>query len=396
MKSFWKLILVIIFFLVIWKPVFSASWSGSASLDYQYFLDPGSLAGQKRDYFAEILEFKYSDLGNNGHKSFSFIPFLRVDQYNTNRTHADIRELVWIWSLDNFEVMAGIERIYWGVAESQHLVDIINQSDYLENASGLEKLGQPIINLAWVQNWGILDFYLLPYFRERVFPNGSSRFQLAFPVGAAVYASPDKEWNKDWAVRWSNHIEDIDIGLSYFSGTNRNPSLILGQDSKGNTIFVPYYKMLSQLGLDFQLTIDSWLWKLELVARDTRDQSYYAFTAGFERNFYSVFSTRSDIALMLEYLYDNREWSAETPFEKDVFVGVRWVLNDVNNTSLLLGAICDAQTSARVFNFQASQLVSNGWSVTASGGAYIAIPINDLLYGYRNDNFLGLKLSRFF
>lgn len=69
---------------------------------------------------------------------------------------------------------------FWGVAEARHLVDIINQTDEVENFDREDKLGQPMINLALINNWGTLDFFLLTGFRDRTFPGREGRLR-TFP-----------------------------------------------------------------------------------------------------------------------------------------------------------------------------------------------------------------------
>ena len=48
----------------------------------------------------------------------------------------------------------GVGKVFWGVTESQHLVDIINQTDLVENIDTEDKLGQPMLETTWLQNWG--------------------------------------------------------------------------------------------------------------------------------------------------------------------------------------------------------------------------------------------------
>ncbi len=78
------------------------------------------------------------------------------------------------------ETRVGVRRVFWGVTEFQHLVDIINQSDSVEDIDNEDKLGQPMINLSLVKDWGIVDFFVLPYFRERTFAGAEGRPGLAF------------------------------------------------------------------------------------------------------------------------------------------------------------------------------------------------------------------------
>lgn len=101
------------------------------------------------------------------------------------------------------------------MTESQHLVDIINQTDGVEDPSGEEKLGELMLNFAWITKWGTLDFFVMPGFRERTFPGREGRFRTLIPMDLshAEYESSLREFNTDLAVRYAHRIGDWDIGL---------------------------------------------------------------------------------------------------------------------------------------------------------------------------------------
>ena len=73
--------------------------------------------------------------------------------------------------------MVGINSVFWRVVESNHLVDILNQTDLIEDIDGEEKLGQPMISLSTQQDWGGLSLFVLPWFRERTFPSEEGRLR---------------------------------------------------------------------------------------------------------------------------------------------------------------------------------------------------------------------------
>ena len=65
----------------------------------------------------------------------------------TNVAHGDIRELAYVHASDDWELRLGIRKEFWGVTEFQHLVDVINQTDGVEDFDGEDKLGQQMVNL---------------------------------------------------------------------------------------------------------------------------------------------------------------------------------------------------------------------------------------------------------
>ena len=58
-------------------------------------------------------------------------------QRDSARTYADVRELAWIYTRDALQLRAGIDQVFWGVAEFAHVVDVINQADVLADPFGL-------------------------------------------------------------------------------------------------------------------------------------------------------------------------------------------------------------------------------------------------------------------
>jgi hypothetical protein len=287
-----------------------------------------------------------------------FKPFARIDSADPERTHADIREFSWLTYGDDWELTAGISKVYWGVTESQHLVDIVNQTDYVEAPDGEDKLGQPMVKLSLIRDWGTVDGFVLPGFRERTFPGEDGRFRpgLEIDVDNAQYEAGEEDAHVDYALRWSHTIEDYDVGLSWFNGTSRDPLLFI--DPRAPTELTPYYAQINQLGADVQATIDSWLWKFEAIYRSFNDsviddfdqlgqpiEDYTAATGGFEYTYYSPFETNWDIGVLTEYQYDSREDKRLVIGQNDVFMGSRIAFNDAESSEVLIGFIQDLDSS---------------------------------------------------
>ncbi|MBL1275418.1 MAG: hypothetical protein COB30_004975 [Ectothiorhodospiraceae bacterium] len=377
-------------------------WSGYISGEYRGFAN-GPVDNRQHDNnlsFSAQPEF-YTDW-DDGQQSFTFVPFYRWDENDNERSHADIRELTWLKAADDWEIRAGLRKVFWGVTESQHLVDVINQTDLVEATDGEEKLGQPMINLALIRDWGTLDLFVLPGFRERTFPGekGRLRFPLPIDTDQARYESSDKGAHIDYAARWAHALGDWDLGLSYFNGTSRDPSFVAGLNRKGQPVFIPVYNLIEQWGLDLQATLDDWLWKFETISRSYSDsgfgEDYIAVTAGFEYSFIGIADTSLDLGVISEILYDDRGNAALTPFADDIMIGARLTLNDEQSTDFLIGMIIDKDDSTRLITLETSRRIGENWRVSLEGQAFINVPSTDLLAGIRNDDYLQLELSRYF
>lgn len=376
-------------------------WSGDISLQSRSFNKDALSASQFKQYGSVAIKAEWFHDWDGGKQSLTFVPFTRWDQHDDERTHSDIRELSWLKVFDESELRIGLRKVFWGVSESQHLVDVINQTDLVEGMDGEEKLGQPMINYAMINDWGTVDFFILPYFRERTYPgvNGRLRPTLHIDTDNPIYESTDKENHIDYAIRWSHSLGDWDIGLSHFDGTSRDPSISTTPtlDNNGILSLRPTYYLMQQTGIDVQATKEAWLWKMEMINRSINNDSYNAATAGFEYTVNGVFESSSDLGIVFEYLYDDRASQATTPFEDDLMLGLRWTKNDENDTTLLLGVIADRDESTRIYSVEASRRIGESFKLNIEARLFKGVKTNDLFLGsLRQDNFVQLELAYYF
>ncbi|MBL4630053.1 MAG: hypothetical protein JKY14_02475, partial [Paraglaciecola sp.] len=226
-------------------------YTGSAAVEQRYFLQDALYPVQERAnlsvYFAPELYTSFND----GYDSLLFKGFYRLDQQDKQRTHGDIRELVWTHSGEEWEVQTGISKVFWGQTESLHLVDIINQTDAVEAIDGEDKLGQPMVAFSLFKEWGNTTVFVLPYFRERTFSGSEGRFRAQLPVDTdnAIFESQDEEKNLDWAIRWQHSLGDWEVGLSYFDGTSREPDFVLTSNELLEPSLRPFYPQIQQAGI---------------------------------------------------------------------------------------------------------------------------------------------------
>ncbi len=381
------------------QPV-SAEWSGSVTYEYRHFANAPLYAGQHGDNSSIELQPEFHQQWDNGRQLFSFVPYLRADEGDAARDQTDIRQLSWVKAGEVWETRIGIRKVYWGVTESQHLVDIINQSDLAANPDGEDKLGQPMLNLALIGDYGTLDMFVLPYFRDRTFPGEKGRFHGQYYVDTeqeAIYQSKDKQQHIDYAARWVKSIGVWDIGLSRFYGTSRDPRFTTGLNSKGQPVLLPNYDLIHQTGLDTQATIGSWLWKLEYIHRSSDIESYNASTLGLEYTWNGVFASPTDLGLVLEYLHDDRGEKAGTPFQNDFMLGMRLAFNDAQSTDALIGVIKDAHKDTTIVSVEASRRLGNAWKLSLEARYYEKVDITDqALYSVRDDDYVQLELAYYF
>src|SRR5690606_16949004 len=125
---------------------------------------------------------------------------------------------------DRLEVLAGSHKFFWGVTESEHMVDVINQDDTREDIDREDKLGQPLVSVAYDSDIGIFRAIAMPYFRNRQFAGMDGRPRGPIPISKdEIYGDGDNRWRFDWALRWSHVMGPVDMAVSHFHGRRRDP-----------------------------------------------------------------------------------------------------------------------------------------------------------------------------
>ncbi len=383
------------------EAAFFEDWerSGYVGAEVRAFSQTAQHEAQSGQASASLeLEAEYYREWEDSDLSLTITPFLRLDSSDPKRSHFDLREFYFQKINHNWELRAGVGKVFWGVTESRHLVDIINQTDLVENIDGEEKLGQPMVNLSIPSNWGTFDLFLLPYFRERTFPGpeGRLRSQPAVDTDHPIYESSAKQWHPDFALRYANYFGNFDVGLSYFYGTGRDPVFIPEFQPNGDVFLRPGYFLIQQLGLDLQYTAGPWLLKFEGIARSGKWQHFQAFTGGFEYTFYGVFGSNMDVGTLAEYHYDSRGDRADTPFNHDIFSGARLAFNDEHDTTFLGGMVYDPDNGATSLRAEFERRLGSKYKLIIEGQSFHNATPHDLTYSLRRDSFLQIALRRYF
>lgn len=369
-------------------------WYSKLNLMQRWFPQQG-LQQQSQWHSSASLEMEWYWQSDDRSHTVVVAPYLRWDQQDSERHLVDLAEAYWLYYGSGWEIRTGVNKVFWGAVESQRLVDIINQRDLLDRPDGESKLGQPMVQLSLIRDFGTVQAYLLPYFRERAFAGADGRLRLPQLVDTNTpgYESSRERRHLDWALRWSQQFSELDLGLSFFQGTSREPALI--PSSEG--VLTPFYPQLKQLGLDGQWILGSWLWKIEAVYRDSQIENYKAFTSGFEYTQIGINDRFWDLGWLVEYQYDSRGMAATSIGQNDVFVGWRLALNDAAGSEVLFGVIQDLdRSSSRSAYLEASTRLSDRFRLKVDGWFFASQDPDDLVYWLRKDDYIQLTLEYYF
>jgi hypothetical protein len=371
-------------------------YSGEVAFEYRYFEKDSQYNDENKSDPSIVLKPEASYSWDSDRKVVSFIPFYRINSLDDQREHGDIRELSFVGAWDTIELRAGISKVYWGVTENQHLVDIVNQTDFVESISFEEKLGQPMVNVTYITDYGNFDYFLLPLFRERTFPGEDGRFRAALIIDTdnPVYEDEQKERHIDHAFRWSHYYESFEWAFSYFKGTDREP---IFQFNNAGTKIIPYYRQVEQYGLELQYNYESWLLKTEAVRRvDQFNEYFLAYTTGFEYTFSNIHEGM-DIGILYELNRDGRAQDSPIGLDQTSFVGSRVALNDEDSAEFLAGVILNNRKNDLIsFRFEGSRRINQNWKGEIEFNIIQDPPEASVFKQVEDDDYIQLALSYFY
>ena len=355
---------------------------------------------------AEVTAYIEDDEG----RSITVTPFYRYDAGDPDRTHADLREAYILLygdvGDDEWELRLGVDRVFWGVVESRSLVDIVNQTDLVENPNEKTKMGQPMVHVTWSGDWGALESFGLTWHRPRTFPGRHGRLRPEPVVDHKLisYESAAEEWHLDLAGRYSGSFGPLDVGLSVFDGTSREPTL-LPTPVGSEIVLAPHYEQIRQFGLDTQLTTGPWLLKLEAIHRagaqnrrldryrKYEEEDYAAFIVGGEYTINALWDSDADLSLIAEWARDGRGRWATHAFEDDILLAARLGLNDEPSTEFFVSVLDSLDYSTRVLSAEFKRRLSDSWSLHVESSAYLGVAREDVIDAVRRDSYIGVNLD---
>lgn len=352
---------------------------------------------------AYLLLDMYLEWGTD--QRFTLQPFGRWDSSDDERNHFDLREANYSYFGRDWELLIGVSKVFWGVTEFNHLIDIVNQTDAVENPDGEDKLGQQMIKVTWLPSFGTLNFFVLPGFRERTFAGVEGRLRppLVVDTDNPLFESDQGTSHIDGAFRYYNSFGSLDLGLSWFGGTSRDPRLLLdgnvvvlgGQPFFVPTRFIPFYEQINQYSIDAQYVWEALALKLEAFYREDALEEFHALVAGFEYSFAAIFETNADLGLIVEYMMDDREFGPVLQ-QDDIAFGTRWAFNDVASTEILGGVIIDLENDAVLGSIEAARRFGDSTKVSLEVRVFENFPANDPLGFIAQDDFVQLEIIQYF
>ena len=389
---------------------------GKIGLETRWYPENAAYPGQRSHLFSVSSETTFLFVGEQD-RSFTLTPYFRYDATDSERNLVDLREAYYLAYGDigsnEWELRLGVDKVFWGVAELRNLVNIVNQVDLVANPDEKTRMGQPMARLSLSGEWGALELIGMPYHRTRTYPGRGGRYR-SVPIvdnDRATYESGSAEHHLDLAARFSGYVGPVDLGLSVFRGTNRDPVFATFDPIRGVTVpyydpirrvLVPRYDLIRQYGLEAQVTTGPWLLKLEAIHRSGmrnlagRKEDYVAALVGGEYTIYSVFDSAKDLGLIVEWISDGRDENTTTAFQNDLFLATRLSFNDVQSTEAVFSIALDLDTDSRSLDARVERRLSDSWSLKANATAIWDTEEDSFFHPVRQDDYVSVILEYHF
>ena len=387
----------------------TAELSGRLSAESRTFPATGAFPGQRSLAAGFVVEPTVYVEAVSG-ASFTLAPFFRYDHSDPRRTHFDLREAYLLLFGDagdgGWEARVGVGQVFWGATESQRLVDIVNQVDFVEHLNGEAKLGQPMAHLTWFGDWGTLEVLGTSYHRAAHFPRppravtaaashrprarSVRKFRQAVASRFRVAIQPQPRVSRPGCQRIRRHQP----GALPVAGRRRR------RRARTASVLPPDPPIRSGCSVDARL--------LAAEGRGDsargRSQSHRPGTGLLRcraRRRVSVlrgcrFRHRRHSAG--EWSYDSRGPTA-TPtrspntLENDIFFATRFAFNDVQSSELTTSVVADARRATRALALEFGRRITNEWSLRAEAVALLSVDQSDLHYEMRRDSFIDMSLT---
>jgi len=350
--------------------------SGHLDLDSQFYLTAPDSKHKNSFTAQQSLEFNYTNdeltLYSKLYAQEDYYDFVSADQKN-ERTFARLDELYMKYDFDDDAIQAGKSIKFWGALELRNIVDGFNPQDLRSDLLSVDKLGVwnasyshytesgelSLIVKLYEQNQEMAAYPYVYYFFPSFVSYDSKLKTQDADTRPSVYltysGSTDTEYALDYMFIYENGYDsqryftaDKPQNLSPLSPTYGNPTVF-----ESNAYIVNKFMTYNTLVLGATLI------KLEaLYAKvdediNVGDYSHVAF--GVEHTLENFYESAA-LGLIAEYYrydtYESDKYSDIELFEtmqNDLFVGLRYSLNNTEDSSVVGGVVTDFEYDEQVY-----------------------------------------------
>ncbi len=351
-------------------------WEAESTFQFRYFTDENADAtaddGSESTIFLadddfypvvnQTLEFSTED--SSGDNIYVGSLFFHYDVKDDDNRYADIRELYWLGSVDDYQVKFGFDQVSWGVNEIFRTVDVINQLD-TQAWPQRQKLGQPLLSVATEFDDHLVEVYTLFDHRKRRY--GGEDARLRYPIlvdnDETIY-DRGETGSVDFAIRWQFSFWETDISVAHFYGVSREPYFVFNFDFDRPRL-IPVYQKINQTSIELTKSFNELLTKLEAQYQVGGLQHFYSVAGGIEYPMGDVLPNGIDLTLYVEAIYDSRDEANNNVLNRDVAFAFRMAFNDSLDSSMLFAFVADYEYQEQLLLLNLTTRPAENWQIDA-------------------------------
>lgn len=375
----------------------AASVRGSAGFEARLYRDAPQRPQQDRERLQGSGYFNLDVSGESGEAlRYDLDLFGRLAPRSSHEASGDVRQATVQWRGERSEWSVGALAETWGVLEAWNPVDIVNQRDLAEDFQGKVKLGQPgaTAQLRWDR--ATLSLYALTAARERRYGEGRDRLA-PLPAPLREQRFENGRWSPSLAARGQFRLGAFDLAVSHYRGHSREPLLRPRLGPQGLSGLDAFYARIDQSALEAQYVLGDSVLKAELIRQRNPAESFWGGGLGIETTRSKFAGGTGDLALYAEYYRDRRsEASPTTPFQNDVFVGLRYTCNDAADTVLEARSTYDLDRRSNLLDLRASRRVFGDGVLSLQWLQPLSADDDPALQGLADDTQLKLGFAWYF
>ncbi len=291
------------------------------------------------------------------------------DTKHNDRTFIRLDELYLKYDFENDMISVGKSIKFWGALEVKNIVNVFNQKDFRTDLLRSDEMGAYNFTYSHYTENGEISAIL-----KLNEPNQPmATFKYAYYTFAPFITYEDELQKSDDNYKPSIYLSysgtldteyALDYAFIYENGYDSQRYFLPDGPLDGSpVVFKQYAYTVNKFMTYNTLVIGATLIKLEALYAIVDDDKYIAnyshIAFGFEHMIENFLDSDTTLGVIAEYykykIYDDDKYSDLELFEtmqNDLFVGLRYSLNNANDTNIIGGAIIDTEYDEQTYYMQ--------------------------------------------
>lgn len=295
----------------------------------------------------------------------------RIGLSNPEKNYIFIEEALYKREFSSSSLTVGWQIFNWTNLEFLAIVDNINPKNLDSVGTGIERQGLPAITFRKDFDESFIDLVWIASTQYSILPHKKSRMGVGVELaGSRSLLSDNNDDYKEefqYILRFKKFFDDFEIDLHYARLVDTSDPMAVIEvpgnisPTQDDLTFRAYYLPKNQYAIGSQAIVGSYVFKAEALYIDYDNYKKDIFTTngldtatqqdhgrvslGLERSFeFGRHSMMTFFEYTTAFGVTFEEAQRLGAFQRDVFLGTRYSLNDFRNNVFSLGFIYDVQT----------------------------------------------------